>query len=127
MSRMRKVLLSVLSTLFLICLSLAAVSCGDEIKINKAENTYEYSYTTDYDGENDPNITIDGKLDESVWTDKKWFANHFYADLNNTMPAFSVTAFTTEYGVYMGVKVQDDNIIYSGQMHQAKNSTLEFY
>lgn len=59
--------------------------------------------TTDYDGENDPNITIDGKLDESVWTDKKWFANHFYADLNNTMPAFSVTAFTTEYGVYMGV------------------------
>ena len=44
MSRMRKVLLSVLSTLFLICLSLAAVSCGDEIKINKAENTYEYSY-----------------------------------------------------------------------------------
>ena len=39
----------------------------------------------------------------------------------------SVTAFNTEYGTYMGVKVRDDNIIYNGMLYLDKNSLIEFY
>ena len=128
MKNVKKVFVAVCSALAIAC-GVVGVSACDNGELNAAppENEYEYKYTSNYDGENDPGIEIDGKLDEAVWQNKNWFVNSFYADVNDTMPKIEVSAFTTEYGVYMAAKVRDDNVIYIGSLEQSKNTTFEFY
>ena len=96
-------------------------------ELTPGEQEYDYVYASQFDGPNDPEIVIDGKLDEEAWQNKKWYTSKFYTDLNDVMPMISVTAFNTEYGTYMGVKVRDDNIIYNGMLYLDKNSLIEFY
>ena len=128
MKNIKKILISVCSVLTLTCSVAGITACKDKgFTANPAENEYEYKYTTNYEGENDPGIEIDGVLDEDVWQNKKWFTNAFYTDINGTMPKLAVTAFNTEYGVYMAAKVQDGNVVYSGSLDQSKNTTFEFY
>ncbi len=130
MKNRKKLLVSICSILTLTCGMAGLAACqSNNGKLDPApkEDEYEYNYTTNYEGENDPGIEIDGKLDEEAWQGKNWYTNHFYADVNDTMPSLNVTAFTTEYGVYMGIKVRDDNVVYIGSMDQSRNTTFEFY
>ena len=128
MKNIKKILISVCSVLTLTCSVLGITACKDkDFTADPAENEYEYKYTTNYEGENDPGIEIDGVLDEDVWQNKKWFTNAFYTDINGTMPKLAVTAFNTEYGVYMAAKVQDGNVVYGGSLNQSRNTTFEFY
>ena len=114
MKNIKKILISVCSILSLTCSVAGITACKDkDFTAAPAENEYEYKYTTNYEGENDPGIEIDGVLDEDVWQDKKWFTNAFYTDINGTMPKLAVTAFNTEYDHYL----LDIHDIYSFNQH----------
>ena len=133
MMKTKKIIISVLSALCLTAMTLCFVGC-DNAGENAGEHTgftdepkYEYVYSSQFDGPSDPDILIDGKLDEAAWQNKKWYTSRFYTDFYNTMPMITVTAFNTEYGAYMGVKVRDDNIIYNGMLYLDRNSLIEFY
>ena len=125
MMKLKRFFILILSTLCLSAVLLGLVGCGcsDETEGQK----YEYTYSSYYDGPNDPDILIDGNLTEDCWQNKKWFTNRFCADIKDNMPMISATAFNTGYGTYIGVKIRDNNIIYSGMLDLEKNSVLEFY
>ena len=125
MMKLKRFFILILSTLCLSTVVLGLVGCGcsDETEGQK----YEYTYSSYYDGPNDPDMLIDGNLTEDCWQNKKWYTSRFYADVRNDMPMISSTAFNTEYGVYIGVKIRDNNIIYSGMLDLTKNSVLEYY
>ena len=137
MMRTKRIIILVLSVLCLTSFAIGIAGCnGNENSlrpelepgyITPTEPRYEYVYSSQFDGPNNPDILIDGKLDEAVWQNKKWYTSKFYTDIYDTMPMLTVTAFNTEYGTYMGVKVRDNNIIYNGMLYLDKNSLIEFY
>lgn len=91
-----------------------------------AEDTYIFSAPGLYIYDHDPNMQIDGVLDEDVWQNKKWYHNTYADNVNGKLPAYDVTAFTTEYGVYIGSKVTDDNVYNDGEMTFNKNTKWSF-
>ena len=135
MMKTKRFIISVLTVLCLVALTACLVGCDNggeqqkpgEHNVTPGEPKYEYVYSSQFDGPSDPDIYIDGKLDEAVWQNKKWYTSRFYTDFYDTMPKLTVTAFNTEYGAYMGVKVRDDNIIYNGMLYLDRNSLIEFY
>ena len=128
MTKIKKRLIFILSALCLIsAFCFSACSDGGEAQINPIEKQYGYVYSSQYEGACDPDIKIDGNLDEAIWQNKKWYTSKYCADIYGTMPELNVTAFNTKYGAYIGVKVRDNNILYNGMLNPSKNSTLEFY
>ena len=129
--RTKKIIVLILSAICLTAIPFGLIGCGDNVvyekKVTAGEPKYEYVYSSYYDGENDDFVTIDGKLDEDCWQDKKWYTSQFYTDLDDNMPMIASTAFNTEYGVYIGVKIRDNNITYNGMLDLTKNSVLEYY
>ncbi|HBF86860.1 MAG TPA: hypothetical protein DDW54_04180 [Clostridiales bacterium] len=123
----KKIIVSVLSALCIGSFAVCLTGCGGPKDVAPAEIKYEYVYSSQFEGANDPDILIDGKLDEAVWQNKKWYTSKFYTDINDVMPKLTVTAFNTVYGAYMGVKIRDNNILYNGMLNPSKNSTIEFY
>ena len=96
-------------------------------KIVPAENVYAPKYESFSTYEHDPEITIDGVLDESVWQDKKWFSNTYLANAGGSMPSVTLTGFATEYGVYIASVAKDSNLVNDGQRSPGKNSNWELY
>ena len=64
--------------------------------------------------ENDPDMLIDGKLDESIYTDIEWLDFSYASNVDGTRPQIRLTGFTTEYGVYIASKAYDTNVRYGG-------------
>ncbi len=125
--KVKKIIVLALTALCIGSIAVFLTSCGESKAVAPSEKQYEYVYSSQYEGANDKNIIIDGKLDEGVWQNKKWYTSKFYTDINDSMPKLTVTAFNTVYGAYIGVKIRDDNIIYNGMLNPSKNSTIEFY
>ena len=95
--------------------------------IAKAENTYNAEYHSYCTYEHDPDIQIDGVLDESVWEGKQWFSNTYLANTQDNMPRIKVTGFTTDYGIYIASVAEDSNLVNDGQRSPKLNSSWEFY
>lgn len=95
--------------------------------VAKAENTYESIYNAFCTQEHDEDIEIDGVLDENAWQNKKWFTNVYTTDVSGNMPKLKVTAFPTEYGIYIASVVTDTNLVSDGQRSPKMNSNWEFY
>lgn len=121
---MKRTLIAMLLIIVTVTCVVALVACNKS-EIFPEESTYDYEYISTYEGENDLDISIDGKLDEDAWQGKKWFRNTFTNNLDGTMPYLNVTAFTTEYGVYIGAKVEDNNLIYHGEFSRYDTSIIE--
>ena len=94
-------------------------------KIRQAENSYEKDYTSFCDAENDPDMQIDGVLDEDKWRNKKWLKNTYIQNINGLMPKLKVTAFSTEYGVYIAAVAEDTNIVNDGDHTMECNSSFD--
>ncbi len=90
-----------------------------------AENTYTPSYSMSTHQQS-PDIVVDGVLDEAAWQGKSWFVNT-YANNDGTKPVLEVTAFPTEYGVYIGSRITDSNLTSDGQRYPNMNSNWEMY
>lgn len=117
---------SILATL-LIGLVVLLILAKDKEIIAEAENTYNPIYASYCTYEHDKEISIDGKLNETVWQNKQWFSNTYLANTNGTMPSFKLTGFATEYGVYLASVVEDGNLVNDGQRSPGKNSNWELY
>lgn len=88
----------------------------------KAENTYEPDYHSYCLAKEDPDIVIDGVLDEKAWENLHWFTHTFVANSSGTMPVYKVTAFPTEYGVYVASVAEDANLTYNGCLANSVNT-----
>lgn len=106
---------------------LAIVFASTKEVIADAENKYSPDYNSFCTYEQNPNITIDGVLDETEWEGKTWFKNTYLANTTGTMPVLTVTGFPTEQGVYIASIVYDTNLVNNGQKAPATNSTWELY
>lgn len=95
--------------------------------IAKTEHTYEAEYQSYCTYEHDPDIQIDGVLDESVWEGKSWFSNTYLANVQDNMPRIKVTGFTTDRGIYIASIAEDSNLVNDGQRSPKRNSNWEFY
>ena len=127
MTKTKKILIFALLPVLVFSVAVGLTACSEPANITVSEKKYEYEYFSQYEGPNDADILIDGKLDEAVWQNKKWYTSKFYTDIKDIMPKLETTAFTTEYGAYMGVKIRDNNITYNGMLDLTKNSLIEFY
>ncbi len=109
--------------------AIALSACGQTQEvIDPAQNVYEKTYDSDYKGEIDSYMAIDGVLDEIIWEDKNWFTNAFASDTTGTNgPRMYVTTHLTEKGVYVGIKAMDNNIVYTGDMAPNWNTGVRLY
>lgn len=81
-----------------------AVGCsGKEIP---ADERYDYVFNKPFAATPDSGMTIDGKLDEEVWANKSWLSHSV-----RNMP-WQVTTHFTEKGIYVALKVTDDNMFF---------------
>ncbi len=115
----KKTFLVVLLT-FLISLSIFA--CG------KVSPLGEY---TDFNGVNendimsiDENMTIDGVLDEDVWTNSK---NKLTAENTANGKKMDVYTYIGENGVYFAFDVKDNALFYNPGRRQSRNTGVELY
>lgn len=91
------------------------------------ENDYLVTYRSDWQGENDADINIDGLLDEECWANKKWYTTCApYAQVGDDA-WLETTAFTTEYGLYIAAVLHDQNIVGDGEFNVTQATCLEYF
>ena len=128
MSKKKLVIIIAAAIVFLIAAGVAAFLIWGEIPENilQAENNYskKFSFSS---RQQSPDITVDGLLDEAVWEGKGWWKNTYLSNVGGNMPSMKLTAFPTQYGVYIGSVVYDSNLTSDGQRTPGSNSNWELY
>ncbi len=123
---MSKVMIRIFS-LILCFVTVASVlaACNDE-QIAPAENLGVGNNSLSNHAQS-PDIKIDGVLDEAVWQNKGWFRNTYRDNVGGNLPVLELTAFPTEYGVYIASKVTDSCLSNDGERFPNYNSNWELY
>ncbi|MDE6398916.1 MAG: hypothetical protein K2L51_06310, partial [Clostridiales bacterium] len=116
-------------TLFvLLCMSVALIGCNKkETPVAPAENGVMTQYHSDWEGPHDVSVQIDGVLDEACWQNKNWYTTCAPGDSVGGTTWMKTTAFTTQFGVYMGVTVYDPNIVADSEFNIEASTCLEFF
>ena len=127
MAKKKKTIIVIIGIILLAALliGIGAIFLLSGPKILQAENTYKKEYMSFCKAENDPDMQIDGVLDEDKWQNKKWFKNTYIQNTNGLMPNLKVTAFSTEYGVYIAAVAEDTNIVNDGDHTMESNSAFD--
>ena len=115
--------IALLSTLCAVTLTAAACSGNTGGGSNRKPEKY-----SQLDAPNDPDIVIDGKLDDAVYGNElNWLTNTYRQNVSGNMPVLQYTGFTTSYGIYVAGKVTDSNICWQdrGGWAPAVNSTWD--
>ncbi len=113
----KKKLLIIIAAVLLLGIAVVGVLHGisflgnQEEVIAEAYPPYINTYSNDEDYPHSDAVTIDGKLDEDIWQNKKWFTNTTTDNLKGTKPTFYVTATQDEYGIYIASKSTDANVL----------------
>ena len=81
--------------------------------------SYDYSTLMKEFGDG---ITIDGKLDETLWENQRMFE----ADIKNTNVTYQMTSYYGKSGVYFAFDIQDDAVYYDEGRAIYANSGVEF-
>lgn len=87
----------------------------------KKFSAFSYDYSTPMEEFGD-GITIDGKLDETLWKDQRMFE----ADIKDTNVTYQMTSYYGKSGVYFAFDVQDDAVYYNEGRAIYANSGVEF-
>lgn len=82
------------------------------------ENEYDWTYDLEFTKECDDYMTIDGVLDEAVWSD----ANRSWLTYNQDGVKVSYTTYFTEKGLYLAAVVDDPLMQWTGRMCFKKGS-----
>ncbi len=82
---------------------------------------FAYDYSTPMKESGD-GITIDGKLDETLWEDQRMFE----ADIKDTTVTYQMTSYYGKSGVYFAFDIQDDAVYYDEGRAIYANSGVEF-
>lgn len=124
----RKILLVSCSVLAVSAFVVGLAACGGDNK-NAAppENEYLITYRSDWQGANDADMNVDGSLSEARWKNKKWFTTCAPYDSVGEGAWLETTAFTTEYGLYIGAILHDDNIVGDGEFNVTQATCLEYH
>ena len=97
--------------LFILLIAACAIFATGIFTACSATKTLEGEYTTDYHrvftDECDDFMTIDGKLDEDVWTNKKYMSNVFAVSGLVNDATVRYTAHMTDKGLYIGSTTDD--------------------
>lgn len=94
-------------TLMLIVVSVLCFATACAKANETAGEPYEFTFDKPFAGTPDSNMKIDGKLEEDAWSGKNWLTQ----TVKNK--AWQVTTHFTAKGLYVGVKVTDDNMRYN--------------
>ncbi len=124
----RKTLLIGLTTLAVTTSVCGLVACGGDKKdAAPPENDYMITYRSDWQGENDADMKIDGSLDEARWQNKNWYTTCAPYGAVNESVWLKTTAFTTKYGLYIAAVLYDDNIVGDGEFNVTQGTCLEYH
>lgn len=115
-------LIAILSALTLGCFTLGACGGG-----STEVDPYDWTYQKEFVDPHDADMTIDGVLDEARWEGQKYL--HHEQD----GVILDYTTVMTEYGLYIGAKVQDPDMQWNARFNfsanagtKANNSALWF-
>ncbi len=78
--------------------------------IADASNTVNHQYDNWAVYPGDPSMKIDGELDEPQWQGKNYYHDTYLNNETGALPSYSITAFPTEYGVYVASELTDTNL-----------------
>ena len=120
MSKKLHVLLIALCVAFAIGL-FTACSASDALN-----GEYKTDYHRVFADECDAFMTIDGKLDEDVWTSKNYMSNVFAVPGLNNDATVKYTVHMTEKGLYVGSTVNDSTFCYV-RPYSKSNSNWKVY
>ena len=109
----KKIILTVLSALLLVCASLFAACNEPNSEIVDRVENYGWSYEREFVDEHDADMTIDGVLNEARWQGKNYLT---FTEKGITM---SYTATFTRYGVYVGATMTGDKMVFRGRYNFA--------
>ena len=99
----------------LICALLLVVLCFVlKKRVFPAINDYQWSYEQEFIDEHDSDMVIDGKLDEARWSGQKWLTH------SDNGVALKYTTVFTDYGLYIGAEVEDDDLQWNKRFNFAK-------
>ncbi len=75
------------------------------------ERPYNYDYSDNADYPHSEAVTIDGKLDEDIWQNKKWYQNTTTDNISGGKAKLRVTTAMDEYGIYIASETDDSNVM----------------
>lgn len=113
--------------LFAICFACAVglfAACSGTEKVLEGE--YETNYHKVFSDECDDFMTIDGKLEEEAWQNKKYLTNVCAVPELNNDATVHYTVHMTEKGLYVGSYVDDTTFFYN-RMYSDSNSNWKIY
>lgn len=119
-----KKIISLIILFAIICLSISSCAIGKEMILSEMEYAYrneDYSY---YDWRrlaSDEEITLDGKMDEEIWSKQKEL---YFGDDQITM---HVTTYFGEKALYVGVYVEDTEIYSNPLRDDWRNTSIELH
>lgn len=120
--RSRKIKMTVICALAAVGVGAALSACGSE------PEKYKYNYDTSV-GQihaTDPEITLDGKLNESIYKSRRWLT--IEKEHGEETARMRVTTWFGEQGVYMGFDVEEScNIYVNHNRASYMNSGVEMY
>lgn len=127
---MKKFLKILLAAALIATLALGIVACGQQSSGGKIvevidENAGEYQIDigTAYGAKPDlDNVIIDGKLDDELWQNKKWYTQYEPSQLIKLM----VTTAMSEKGLYIAASADDNYIYWNGYNYFFSNSHFWF-
>lgn len=124
MRKGKSLILTVLLFCLLIC-SVGFVACSKETKVNviESDDGYTWKYTQPFVDEMDDDMKIDGKLEESRWSDdgKKWLT-HVEKDVQ-----MRYTTSFSEKGLYIAAEAKDSRMQWNDTRAFMNNSSFFFY
>lgn len=77
-------------------------------------NDYQWTYEQEFIDEHDSDMVIDGKLDEARWSGQKWLTH------SDNGVALKYTTVFTDYGLYIGAEVEDDDLQWNKRFNFAR-------
>ena len=98
-------------------------ACGGDRKIDiiESDDGYEWKYNQAFADETDADMKIDGKLNESRWTDKNWLTHR-----EKNVEMRYTTSFS-EKGLYIAAKAKDARMQWNDTRAFMNNSSFFFY
>ncbi len=97
----------------------------DQVVADLIENNQQYTVdsanaygeTPDIEG-----VVIDGYFDDAIWQNKKWYTQY---QTENPNVKFSVTATTSEKGLYIAAKSDDKYLFWNGRNRYYYNTAIQ--
>lgn len=109
-------------------ISLLMSGCGeDDLSSLTSYILPEYNAENEWNNpETDPEITIDGMMDEEIWKQVQGNEVVFSSKVSEDIQMSTVT-YLGEKGVYFGIVVKDSGVYYSPDRRASRNSGAEIY